>query len=69
MDMYEIATIILGIWVVILHLRYTKKDSLLMRTTKCLHMVALGEWTAEATETELTVYDDEGDRLMHVRKG
>lgn len=53
---------------VILHLRYTKKDSLLMRTTKCLHMVALGEWTAQATETELTVYDDEGDRLMYVRK-
>ena len=54
---------------VILHLRYTKKDSLLMRTTKCLHMVALGEWTVEATETELTVYDDGGDRLMYVRKG
>ena len=40
----------------------------LMKTTKALHMVALGEWTVKATEDDFTVYDDEGDKLMYVSK-
>lgn len=67
--MYEIATIVLGVWVVILHRKYSKSNTNLMRTTKALHMVALGEWTVSATEDEFTIFDDEGDKIMRVSKG
>jgi len=39
-----------------------------MKASKALHMVALGTWRAEATEDSYTVYDDDGDKLLHVTK-
>ena len=67
--MYEIATIVLGVWVVVLHRRNAANTDNLFKTTKALHMVALGKWIVEATEDEFTIFDDEGDKLMKVSKG
>ncbi len=53
---------------VVLHQKHSKSSTNLLRTTKALHMVALGEWTVKATEDDFTIYDDEGDKIMYVSK-
>lgn len=50
-----------------LHRKYIKKSSDLYKTTKAFHMVSQGKWTTEANESEFTVYDDEGDKLMRIK--
>ena len=50
-----------------LHRKYIKKSSDSYKTTKAFHMVSQGKWTTEANESEFTVYDDEGDKLMRIK--
>lgn len=67
-NFYEIATIVLGIWVVVLHGQKKKARRMAIRLTVCIDNIAHRKWKAVETDSGFEVIDSaDGEVMLGVR--
>jgi hypothetical protein len=67
-NFYEIATIVLGLWVVKLHLDKKKARRMVFKLTTCLDKIAHHKWQAFETDDGFEVVDSaDGEVMLGVR--
>ena len=61
--LYEIATVVLGVWVLILHVRLNRKTSV------SLDRIAEGKWEIKSINDGFEVYDkSDNEKMISVRR-
>lgn len=67
-NFYEIATIVLGCWVVVLHLQKKRVRRMVFRLTTCIDNIAHRKWKAVETKDGFEVIDSsDGEIMLGVR--
>jgi len=67
-NFYEIATIVLGLWVVKLHLDKKKARRMVFKLTTCIDHIAHRKWEAFETDEGFQVVDSsDGEVMLGVR--
>lgn len=65
-NLYEITTILLGVWVVVLHLSLKSKRRQAQRLIYSLDMIAHKQWAAVETEDGFKILNQNGETAMSV---
>ena len=67
-NFYEIATIVLGLWVLILHMAKNKHRRMVFKLTTCIDKIAHRKWEAFKTDEGFQVVDSaDGEIMLGVR--
>jgi len=67
-NFYEIATIVLGLWVLILHMAKNKHRRMVFKLTTCIDHIAHRKWEAFKTDEGFQVVDSaDGEIMLGVR--
>jgi len=67
--LYEVTTIVLGVWVLVLHLRLNRKTTFLNKLSVSLDRIADGTWEVRSIDEGFEVYDkSDNERMMSVRR-
>jgi hypothetical protein len=67
-NFYEIATIVLGVWVLILHMAKNKHRRMVFKLTTCIDHIAHRKWEAFKTDEGFQVVDSaDGEIMLGVR--
>jgi hypothetical protein len=66
-NFYEIATIVLGVWNVVIHLKLQAKRRQTQRLMYSLDKIAHKEWQIVMTKGGFEVTDKDGDTVLGVR--
>ena len=67
-NFYEIATIVLGLWVLILHMAKNKHRRMVFKLTTCIDQIAHRKWEAFETDEGFQVVDSsDGEVMLGVR--
>ena len=67
--LYEIATIVLGVWVLILHVRLNRRVTLVNKLSQSLDHIADGTWEVKSIEDGFEVYDkSDNEKMIAVRR-
>jgi len=67
--LYEITTIVLGVWVLVLHVRLNRKTSFLNKLSVSLDRIADGTWEVRSIEDGFEVYDkSDNEKMIAVRR-
>lgn len=67
-NFYEIATIVLGVWVLVLHGQKKKARRMVFKLTTCLDNIAHRKWQAFETNDGFEVVDSsDGEVMLGVR--
>ena len=67
--LYEVTTIVLGVWVLVLHLRLNRKNTFLNKLSVSLDRIADGTWEVRSIDEGFEVYDkSDNERMMSVRR-
>lgn len=68
-NLYEIATVVLGVWVLALHLHLNRKTSFLNKLSVSLDRIADGTWEVRSIEDGFEVYDkSDNEKMISVRR-
>jgi len=68
-NLYEIATVVLGVWVLVLHLRLNRKTSFSNKLSVSLDRIAEGKWEIRSIDEGFEVYDkSDNERMISVRR-
>ena len=63
-NFYEMATIVLGVWVLVLHAARKKHRRMVMKLTFCIDRIAHRKWKAVETNDGFEVIDTEDGEVM-----
>ena len=67
--LYEIATVVLGVWVLILHVRLNRKTSFSNKLSVSLDRIAEGKWEIKQINDGFEVYDkSDNEKMIAVRR-
>ena len=67
-NFYEIATIALGVWVLVLHSQKKKAKRMVFKLTTCIDQIAHRKWEAFKTDEGFQVVDSaDGEVMLGVR--
>ena len=67
-NFYEIATIVLGLWVIVLHKAKNKHRRMVFKLTTCIDQIAHHKWEAFKTDEGFQVVDSaDGEVMLGVR--
>lgn len=67
--LYEIATVVLGVWVLILHVRLNRKTSFSNKLSVSLDRIAEGKWEIKSINDGFEVYDkSDNEKMISVRR-
>lgn len=67
-NFYEIATIVLGVWVIVLHLAKKRHKRMVYKLTYCIDRIAHRKWEAFKTDEGFQVVDSaDGEVMLGVR--
>jgi hypothetical protein len=67
--LYEVATVVLGVWVLVLHVRLNRKTTFLNKLSVSLDRIADGTWEVRSIDEGFEVYDkSDNERMMSVRR-
>ena len=67
--LYEIATIVLGVWVLILHVRLNRRMTLVNKLSQSLDHIADGTWEVKSIKDGFEVYDkSDNEKMIAVRR-
>ena len=67
--LYEVTTIVLGVWVLVLHVRLNRKNTFLNKLSVSLDRIADGTWEVRSIDEGFEVYDkSDNERMMSVRR-
>jgi hypothetical protein len=67
--LYEIATVVLGVWVLILHLRLNNRMTLVNKLSQSLDYIAEGKWEVKSIQDGFEVYDkSDNEKMIAVRR-
>ena len=67
-NFYEIATIVLGLWVLVLHGQRKKARRMVFKLTTCIDQIAHHKWEAFKTDEGFQVVDSaDGEIMLGVR--
>jgi hypothetical protein len=67
-NFYEIATIALGVWVLVLHKAKNKHRRMVFKLTTCIDQIAHRKWQAFETDDGFEVVDSsDGEVMLGVR--
>lgn len=67
--LYEIATVVLGVWVLVLHVRLNRKTSFSNKLSMSLDRIAEGKWEIKSIDEGFEVYDkSDNERMISVRR-
>jgi len=67
--LYEIATVVLGVWVLILHVRLNRRMTLVNKLSQSLDHIAEGKWEVKQIEDGFEVYDkSDNEKMIAVRR-
>ena len=67
--LYEIATVVLGVWVLILHVRLNRKTSFSNKLSVSLDRIAEGKWEIKSINDGFEVYDkSDNEKMIAVRR-
>ncbi len=67
-NFYEIATIVLGVWVLVLHGQRKKARRMVFKLTVCIDNIAHRKWEAFKTDEGFQVVDSaDGEVMLGVR--
>lgn len=68
-NLYEIATVVLGVWVLILHVRLNRKTSFSNKLSVSLDRIAEGKWEIKSINDGFEVYDkSDNEKMISVRR-
>jgi len=68
-SLYEIATVVLGVWVLVLHVRLNRKTSFSNKLSVSLDRIAEGTWEIKSIKDGFEVYDkSDNERMISVRR-
>ena len=68
-SLYEVATVVLGVWVLVLHVRLNRKTSFSNKLSVSLDRIAEGTWEIRSIDEGFEVYDkSDNERMMSVRR-
>ena len=62
--LYEIATVVLGVWVLTLHVRLNRRMTLVNKLSQSLDCIADGTWEVRSIEDGFEVYDKSDNEMM-----
>ncbi len=67
--LYEIATVVLGVWVLTLHVRLNRKTTLVNKLSQSLDCIADGTWEVKSIEDGFEVFDkSDNEKMISVRR-
>lgn len=66
-NFYEITTVVLGVYIVILHMAKKKATRMANRMTYTVDKISQGEWRAVPTKSGFEVLDAKGEMVISVR--
>jgi len=67
--LYEVATVVLGVWVLVLHVRLNRKTSFSNKLSVSLDRIAEGTWEIKSIKDGFEVYDkSDNERMISVRR-
>ena len=67
--LYEITTIVLGVWGITLQLRLNRKDTLVNKLSHSLDCIAEGKWEVKQIKDGFEVYDkSDNEKMIAVRR-
>jgi hypothetical protein len=67
--LYEIATVVLGVWVLVLHVRLNRKTTFLNKLSVSLDHIADGTWEVRSIKDGFEVYDkSDNEKMIAVRR-
>ena len=67
--LYEIATVVLGVWVLILHVRLNRRMTLVNKLSQSLDHIADGTWEVKSIKDGFEVYDkSDNEKMIAVRR-
>jgi hypothetical protein len=67
-NFYEMATIVLGCWVIVLHMAKNKHRRMVYKLTTCIDKIAHRKWEAFETNDGFEVIDSaDGEVMLGVR--
>lgn len=67
--LYEVTTIVLGVWVLVLHVRLNRKTSFSNKLSVSLDRIAEGVWEIRSINEGFEVYDkSDNERMISVRR-
>jgi len=67
--LYEVTTIVLGVWVLVLHVRLNHKNTFLNKLSVSLDRIADGTWEVRSIDEGFEVYDkSDNERMISVRR-
>jgi hypothetical protein len=67
--LYEIATVVLGVWVLVLHVRLNRKTSFSNKLSVSLDRIADGAWEVKLIEDGFEVIDkSDNEKMISVRR-
>ena len=67
--LYEIATVVLGVWVLTLHVRLNRRMSLVNKLSQSLDLIAEGKWEVKQIKDGFEVYDkSDNEKMIAVRR-
>jgi len=67
--LYEIATVVLGVWVLILHVHLNRRMTLVNKLSQSLDCIADGTWEVRSIEDGFEVYDkSDNEKMISVRR-
>jgi hypothetical protein len=68
-SLYEVTTIVLGVWVLVLHLRLNRKTTFLNKLSVSLDRIADGTWEVRSIDEGFEVYDkSDNERMISVKR-
>jgi hypothetical protein len=68
-SLYEVTTIVLGVWVLVLHVRLNRKTTFLNKLSVSLDRIADGTWEVRSIDEGFEVYDkSDNERMISVRR-
>jgi hypothetical protein len=67
--LYEIATVVLGVWVLILHVHLNRRMTLVNKLSQSLDYIAEGKWEVKQIKDGFEVYDkSDNEKMIAVRR-